>query len=187
MKKDLYLSNKDLALRRNQVVIPASLREKVFRIAHGDHLGIVKAKQLLRSNLWFPGIDGEVERLIKRCQKCQINTESTKFEPIGSTEMPEGPWDLVSIDFYGPVRCGKYLLVIICEYSRYPIVKILSSVSGTVVIPTLNEIFSMFGIPPYVKSDNGPPFNSHQFAQFADEQGFKHHCGREQTGCASDS
>ena len=29
-------------------------------------------------------------------------------------------------------------------------------------------------MPQVVKSDNGPPFNGHEFAQFADYLGFKH-------------
>jgi hypothetical protein len=33
----------------------------------------------------------------------------------------------------------------------------------------------MFGIPRKVKSDNGPPFDSHHFANFAKQLGFKHH------------
>ena len=42
------------------------------------------------------------------------------------------------------------------------------------MIPVLNEIFSVFGIPETVKSDNCPPFNSFKFKQFAVEQGFRH-------------
>lgn len=88
--------------------------------------------------------------------------------------MPSGPWREVSVDFYGPLRCGKYLLVIICEYSRYPTVKILSSTSSEMVIKVMNEVFATFGIPEVVKSDNGPPFNSNNFKEFAQQIGFKH-------------
>jgi transposase InsO family protein len=42
------------------------------------------------------------------------------------------------------------------------------------VIPKLDGIFSRQGIPQIVKSDNGPPFNSIDFANFASYLGFEH-------------
>ena len=38
----------------------------------------------------------------------------------------------------------------------------------------LSRIFSMFGTPEKLKSDNGPPFNGSHFATFARHYGFKH-------------
>ena len=38
----------------------------------------------------------------------------------------------------------------------------------------MDEIFTMHGIPDSVMTDNGPPFNGKQFAQFAESSGFKH-------------
>ncbi|CAF1076837.1 unnamed protein product, partial [Brachionus calyciflorus] len=174
IKMELSLSKDGLVLRGNRVVIPKLFQKRVIKIAHSGHLGIVKTKQLLRTHVWFPTIDSQIENLVKTCHKCQINTDLTKFEPSCPTEMPDRPWILVSMDFYGPLKCGKYLLVLVCEYSRYPIVKVISGTSAFTVIPVLNEIFSEFGIPCVLKSDNGPPFNSYDFKLFAKEQGFKH-------------
>ncbi|CAF1038215.1 unnamed protein product, partial [Brachionus calyciflorus] len=174
VKMELSVSKDGLILRGNRVVIPKVFHKQVIKIAHGGHLGIVKTKQLLRSHVWFPSIDSQVEEIVKSCHKCQINTDLTKYELSCPTEMPDGPWLLVSVDFYGPLRCGTYLLVLVCEYSRYPLVRIVTSTSANKVIPVLNEIFSVFGIPGVLKSDNGPPFNSHDFKKFSLEQGFKH-------------
>ena len=41
-------------------------------------------------------------------------------------------------------------------------------------IPKLDRIFAAYGVPQVVKSDNGPPFNGSEFAQFAKYLGFKH-------------
>ncbi|CAF1102545.1 unnamed protein product [Brachionus calyciflorus] len=73
--------------------------------------------------------------MVKNCPKCQVNTDSTKYEPLNPTELPDGPWKLVSIDFYGPLKCGKHLMVLVCEYSRYPIVYVISSTSCTTMPP----------------------------------------------------
>ena len=68
----------------------------------------------------------------------------------------------------------QYLLVVIDDYSRYPIVEVVNSTSATCVMPKLDRMFSMFDIPEVVKSDNGPPFNSEQFKQFSEYLGFRH-------------
>jgi len=42
------------------------------------------------------------------------------------------------------------------------------------VIPKLDKGFSEFVVPDIVKSDDGSPFNSKEFASFADDLGLKH-------------
>ncbi|XP_048751676.2 uncharacterized protein LOC125663402 [Ostrea edulis] len=42
------------------------------------------------------------------------------------------------------------------------------------VIPVFDKIFSIFGIPEVLKTDNGPPFQSSEFAKFASYLGFRH-------------
>ena len=59
------------------------------------------------------------------------------------------------------------------DYSRFPEVEIVHSTSAKAVLPNLDRVFAAYGVPQVVKSDNGPPFNGHQFAQFADYLGLK--------------
>ena len=65
-------------------------------------------------------------------------------------------------------------MVLVDEYSRYPIVEIIRSVSANTVIIMLDNILAMFGVPEVIKSDNGAPFNSDVFASFAKHSGFRH-------------
>ena len=69
---------------------------------------------------------------------------------------------------------GHYVLVVIDDYSRFPEVENKHSTSVKAVLSKLNRAFATYGVPQVVKSDNGPPFNGHEFAQFADYLGFKH-------------
>jgi len=39
----------------------------------------------------------------------------------------------------------------------------------------LKNIFATHGVPRRIESDNGPPFNSHEFKEFSKEEGFYHH------------
>ena len=43
--------------------------------------------------------------------------------------------------------------------SRYPVVEPVKSTSINHVLPVLDRIFLMFGVPEIVKSDNGPPIS----------------------------
>ena len=90
------------------------------------------------------------------------------------SKVPEEPWKDLSADFYGPLRCGKYLLVVVDDGSHFPVCRVLSSTAANKVIPVLNNIFSEFGVPANLKTDNGPPFNSSAFADYATQQGFRH-------------
>ena len=87
--------------------------------------------------------------------------------------LPAAPWKELSVDF-AELPKKEYLLLITDDYSRYPVVEIVKSTSATTVIPKLDKVFFEFGVPDIVRSDNGPPFNSKDFASFADDLGFKH-------------
>lgn len=97
-------------------------------------------------------------------------------EPLNMSELPKGPWEEVSADFCGPIPGteDEYLLVIVDDYSRYPVVETVKSTSAHSVIPVFDKVFAMFGIPKIVKTDNGPPFNSSKFLDFAKYLGFTH-------------
>lgn len=90
------------------------------------------------------------------------------------SELPSAPWTELSLDFWGPTPDNTYALVLIDDYSRFPIVEFVTSTSSSAVIPVLDKLFSTFGTPDVVKTDNGPPFQGELFAKFASEIGFKH-------------
>ena len=164
----------EVILRGNRIVLPESLHNRAIELAHLGHQGIVKTKQLLREKVWFPDIDKMVEANVKMCLPCQASTQGTSPEPMKPSPLPEKAWTNVAVNFVGPFPTGEYLIVVIDEYSRYPEVEILTTTSAKAAIPKLDAIFSRQGIPEILKSDNGPPFNSDEFENFANQLGFKH-------------
>ena len=164
----------DLVLRAHRLIFPHALRQRAIHIAHEGHQGLTKTKQLLREKIWFPGIDGLTKKLLDNCLACQATTIQHPFEPLRMTKLPSAPWQQLSIDFCGPLPSSDMLFVVIDEYSSYPEVEIVRSTSANTVIPKLDRILSTHGIPEEIKSDNGPPFQSHSFAQFTQHMGFHH-------------
>ena len=55
----------------------------------------------------------------------------------------------LSVDFCGPMASGDIALIFYPQYARYPVVE-------------------------FEESDNGPPFNSHKFEEYSQEEGIKH-------------
>jgi transposase InsO family protein len=143
-------------------VIPEVLQDRIIKLAHKSHQGIAKTKALLRSTVWFPKLDTCVERAVKNCLPCQAATHkpTNALNPLQMTELPKRAWDTVNIDFCGPFPDRKdYLLVVIDQFSRFPEVEVISSVSFESVVPKLDDIFSRQGIPATVITDNDAPFN----------------------------
>ena len=87
--------------------------------------------------------------------------------------MPKGSWEIVHLDFYGPLSSGEYLLVVIDRYSRFPEVEIVRSTKESRVIPKLDKIFGVHGIPSVINSDNGPPFNGDEHKKYLEVLGVK--------------
>ncbi len=70
---------------------------------------------------------------------------------------------------------GHYNLVAIGKRTRYPEVEVTYSTSFKPSQVKLKRMFGHHGTPQRIDSDNGPPFHSQEFAQFAEQEGFAHH------------
>ena len=175
IKEELYVAD-GLIFRLNQILIPLTLRRVVIKAAHSlGHLGMTKTKQMLIQKYWFPEMNKMIEQTVGQCYECQVTTKDHRKEPLRMTEIPEKPWQVVSVDFGGPYPDGHYNLVIIDKRTTYPEVEVVYSTAMKSTKEKLKKIFAAYGTPEQLESDNGPPFSSKEFAEFALEEGFKHH------------
>ena len=173
-RAELSQAHKDsIILKGGRIVLPEALQNRAAKIAYAGHQGIVKTMALLREKVWFKNMQPLVEENIKNCHTCQISTHKPAREPLQMSPLPTAAWAKVSADF-GRLQNGKYLLVVKDEYSCYVVVDILDFISTISAIPRLDKIFAEFGVPVSLKTDNGPPFNSHEFKTYASITGFKH-------------
>ncbi|CAF0913545.1 unnamed protein product [Brachionus calyciflorus] len=171
---ELSLSFEGLILRGTRIVLPYSLYKQAIDIAHEGHQGFTKTKQLLRSCVWFPKMDSITLDYYRQCS-CQAVINTHNKTPIITSEGPDSPWTKISIDFFGPIfPSNDYLQVHHCDYSRFVLIDIISATTDKIVIDRLNRLCSIFGIPLEVRTDNGPPFNSAKFEEFAKYMGFRH-------------
>ena len=176
-----YLGVKDelcvlgyLLLRGDRLVIPQSMRDDVLSLAQEGHQGIVKTKNRLRAKVWWPEMDAAAEKLCRSCHGCQVVGELCAPEPMQRVEPPTGPWQDIAVDLMGPLLTGESLLVVVDYYSRFYEVGIVWSTTVEKLIDFFGPVFTRYGYPFSVKSNNGPQFISQVFKDFLVEHGIEH-------------
>ena len=147
IRHELYVMN-GLIFRFNQIVFPARLQHTVIKAAHSlGHLGMTKTKQMLREKYWFPDLNKMTENVVGKCYECQLTTKQHRQEPVKMTNIPEKPWEVVSVDFGGPYPDGHYNLVVIDKRTRYPEVEVVYSTGIKPTKEKLKNIFATHGTP----------------------------------------
>lgn len=156
-----------------RVIIPPVLRKKLLQQLHTGHSGIVRMKELARSYFWWPGLDSEIEETARICSSCQNVRSMPQPAPLHPWDWPEEPWQRIHVDFAGPLE-EKMFLIAIDAHSKWPEVSIMRSTTAEKTIEKLGEMFSRFGFPEQLVSDNGTQFTSQEFKTFLEINGVQH-------------
>ena len=106
--------------------------------------------------VWWPKMDSDVEKVCKVCHGCQVVSGYGPPEPMSRVVSPSGPWQDCSADLMGPLPSGKSILVVVDYYSRFYKVVILRKMMSADVIEAISPMFTRFGIPYSLRTDNGP-------------------------------
>ncbi|KAL7743612.1 hypothetical protein ACLKA6_019231 [Drosophila palustris] len=141
-------------------------RPRVLSLAHEGHPGESAMKRRLRSKVWWPGIDRDVEKKVKACRDCLLVSLPDNPVPMKRHQYPTAPWKFVATDLLGPLPNNEYILVLIDYFSRYMDLTFLKSISSVSIIESMKEIFCRLGIPEYLRTDNGRQYVSKEFKDF---------------------
>ena len=171
---ELSVSGHGIVLRNDVIVIPSQLQQKVIDYAHEGHIGLKLCKRLLRNICWFPKMDQMVESTIKECVPCQCTVKSTTTEPIMPSKIPPSAWHTIELDFSSRTPTNEYLLAVYDQHSRQNIQKLSQDMTTESAVRICKNFFIKYGVPKIIKSDNGPAFKSHAWADFARKYNFIH-------------
>ena len=117
-------------------------------------------------------MNSEIEDMIKRCPTCLTFRNRQPSEPIIHQPIPHQTWTKIAAD---PFRLhGHYYLLIIDYYSKFIVIETLKNLLSSTVINKCKKIFSQFGTPKELVTDNGPEFSSHYFKWFSKSWDFEH-------------
>ncbi len=74
-----------------RIVVPEALRDRVMRLAHEGHQGVIKMKNWLRTKVWWLQMGKQAERMCRKCHGCQAVAEQASPEPMARVRPPSGP------------------------------------------------------------------------------------------------
>ncbi|XP_041461610.1 uncharacterized protein K02A2.6-like [Lytechinus variegatus] len=156
----------------SQVIIPKTLRNDILRQLHLGHMGIESTRRLARETVFWPNINKDIDQLIKQCETCQKHQARQQKEPLHPHDVPPAPWTRLGTDLFMLNR-QEYLLVT-DYYSKYPIIAKLTDTSSAAIARQMTGIFSLFGPPEEIVSDNGPQFVGKPFQDMCKKWNIKH-------------
>ena len=170
--KEEIWESRGLIWKGDRVIVPRSLRPNILKLIHEGHLGMEKCKLRARQSFFWPGLNNDVENVVRRCDACQRIQNNLPREKLLQHELSAEPFEKVGMDFFQ--FKGNNYLVITDYFSNYPDVCFLKDTSTKTLLEKVKACFARFGIPKIIISDGGPQFRSYEFKQFVHSWDIKH-------------
>lgn len=170
----------NILFQGEKIVVPERLRANIIQLAHETHQGISRTTSVIRDRYWWPRMNQEVKSKIEHCTVCHSTDKPVKAAPapLQPVEFPQQPWEKLGIDIVGPVDRAppsqRFFIVLVDYHSKWPEVQPAASVTSSVVITFLKNVFAREGLPAEIVSDNGVQFVSKEFQDFLCQSGIKH-------------
>lgn len=166
------------------LIVPSKFRPEVLLHGHSTiwagHRGIKRTKDAISKYYYWPNMSKEIALYVKSCPTCQkIDTvKKTNRAPLIPIPLIGEIFDEVVVDILGPIKpvskTGKqWILVQVCQASRWPEAVALSNIKADTVADALLHIWSRTGIPRTLRHDCGTNFMSKLMAAVESRLGIK--------------
>lgn len=157
----------------HRIVLPMAVAKRMLRLLHETHPGMTSMKSMARTLFWYPGLDADIERMVKSCCTCaQASAMPPAQTPLAWPDTGER-WSRLHVDFAGPIN-GKMVLVVVDAETKWIEAVSMKVATAQSTVDALRSMFARFGIPKTVVSDNGPQFVSAVFREFLARNGVQH-------------
>lgn len=159
----------------HQLLVPRGSIKDVINLAHssptGGHFGIQKTLQKVKQQFYWVDCARDVENYCQCCTTCQARNgprrkqrSELKIYDVGA------PFERVAIDILGPLptteRNNRYVLVMMDYFTKWPeAIAIPNQTAETVAEALVQQVFSRFGAPLQLHSDQGRNFESAVFQE----------------------
>ena len=131
-----------------RIIIPKPGQAPLLSQVHETHPGISRMKSLSRRYFWWPGLDVDLENLVKSCEICCQTRKTPPKAHLLPWEWPEKPWTRVHIDYAGPSFIQKLVhlnLGTVCTTATSLVQSLVgkkekSSTEGALIHTNCNEL-----------------------------------------------
>lgn len=162
--------------KRTLLYVPESLRRSYIGKHHDElgHSSTYYTIQRLEQKYFWTNLRQDVKAHVKSCLVCakssrQCGKRQGKMQFIDPGKLPLT--ELV-VDFFGPFKTSQnsqmqhHIFAAINRFTRYVFLYHCKTTSTQEVIKCLSSIFSNYGVPERIQSDNATCFKSHEYNEF---------------------
>ena len=114
----------------------------------------------------------DVEDYVSKCTVCSSQPVQHGKKALICHGLPNRPCEKIAVDLFD--LNGTAFVVTVDDYSSFFEVDKLRSNTAEEVVKKLKVHLARYGIPDQLVSDNGQPFSSAKFQEFANLYGFEH-------------
>ena len=156
-----------------RIYVPNSkkIRENILKKNHDSvdvgHPGQHRMIKLIKRTYWWLRLKEDIKKYVQRCFKCQQNKvqHQKKTEELHLLEIPQGPWQEISIDIIGPLLKSNginAIVVIVDKFTKIIHLKAtMMNISSEGIAKIYRDnIWKLHEILRKVLSDRGPQFAS---------------------------
>ena len=152
-----------LLLKGTHIIIPQTLCKEMIQLLHTGHLRLEKCLNRAKQSTYWPSLYDELKDHISNCTTC-LKFSAQKPTPTkqhAGHEIPIHPWSKLACEIFY-FEGDSYLLIV--DYtSHFPIIRKLSSMTRKAIANHMQSIFSEYGWPNTLITDNGPCYTSKEF------------------------
>ena len=134
-----------------------------------------KCKLCAKETVYWPGLNDQLEKLVLNCELClKCSHSKCKQQPslyLGQ-EVPLYPWTKLATDIFHFE--GASHLLVVDNTSGFPGVHKFTSMTGQHITNQCKLIFSKYGWPETLISDDGPCYTAEVFTNLMREYNVNH-------------
>lgn len=166
---------------KTQLIVPKEKISEVLEEMHGGksgaHLGVNKTLEKIRNRFYWVNYCQDVKSWCRQCSKCAASQGHNTRSKGKMRKYNVGlPFERIAIDVAGPfpmtLKGNKYILVVMDYFSKWPEVFAIPNQEASTIADVLVEnVFSRFGVPMELHSDQGRNFESKLFQRLCDLMG----------------
>eukprot|EP00253_Pinus_taeda_P020082 PITA_20082 len=182
ISNELFKRGPDLVIRRcvREDEIPDILKECHDEPCGGQFADKRTTYKILSLGYYWPSLFKDAKQYVKRCDSCQRVGKPTLSNKMGlQPYVLIEPFEKWALDFIGPInppsKQRKYILVCTDYVTKWVEAKALFSANEHSIISFLYEdIFTRFGVPREIVTDQGGQFTSNLVEKLMEEYKVKH-------------
>ena len=153
----------DIVLKGTQIVIPHKKWEATLELIHEGHLGLGKCKLWAKDTVHWSGLNDQLEKVILNCElhlkyTCQMQAQTNHISWTRNTSA-----SLVQACHCHFLFWRSFIFINYGLYRWIPNMCKLTSMTGIHVANQYKLVFSKYGWPDTLISDNGPCYTLHGF------------------------